>query len=92
MEINVGENGANLSGGQKQRIGLARALYKDFDILILDESTNSLDSDTANQALEQIFKHYSLKTIIIISHDLNSLKICDKIYSLINGKINLMKI
>ena len=91
MEINVGENGANLSGGQKQRIGLARALYKDFDILILDESTNSLDSDTTNRALERIFKDYSLKTIIMISHDLNSLKICDKIYSLKNGKITLIK-
>ena len=64
----MGERGIQISGGQKQRIGLARAFYKEFDILILDEATNSLDTKNEENFLKDVFKLKSKKTIILISH------------------------
>lgn len=77
LETFVGENADRISGGEKQRIGIARALYKNTNILILDESLNSLDYKTKKIILENI-KDLN-KTIILISHDENDLKICDSI-------------
>ena len=79
-ETYIGENAIRISGGQKQRIGIARAIYRDTNILILDESLNSLDLVTKNQILQNLKK--MKKTIIIISHDEYDLKICDKIFYL----------
>lgn len=79
---NVGELGMNLSGGQRQRIGIARALYRQPKLLILDEFTNALDKELEQKVLNNI---YSLKkniTAIIVSHDGNVLKNCDKIIKL----------
>jgi ABC-type bacteriocin/lantibiotic exporter with double-glycine peptidase domain len=79
---NVGELGMNLSGGQRQRIGIARALYRQPKLLILDEFTNALDKELEQKILNNI---YSLKkniTAIIVSHDSNVLKNCDKIIKL----------
>ena len=91
----VGENGVRLSGGQRQRIGIARALYRNPSILLLDEATNSLDKNTENQILDVIENLKKEKTIIMISHDKNSLRFCDRIISLNNGyidQINLLEL
>ena len=84
---NVGEKGNNLSGGQKQRISLARALLKNSDILILDESTSSLDNITERKVLDFIYKFYKKKTIIAIAHRLSTIREADKIFVLEDGKI-----
>ena len=83
----VGEQGINLSGGQRQRIGIARAIYKNPEILILDESTNSLDSETEKKILENLKSLQGEKTILIISHNRESLRYCDKIIKIKNGNL-----
>ena len=83
----VGENGVRLSGGQRQRIGIARSLYRNPSILLLDEATNSLDKYTEDQILDFIRNLKKQKTVILISHDKNSLRYCDRIISLNNGYI-----
>ena len=84
----LGENGATLSGGQKQRVAIARALYQDPEVLILDEATSSLDSqsDAALQKTISTLKKND-KTIILISHRLLNLSIADKIMVLDKGKL-----
>lgn len=81
----VGERGSKISGGQAQRLGIARALYNDPDILILDESTNNLDIDVENKILNDLQKLKDTKTIIFITHRENPLIYCDEIYEIING-------
>ena len=83
----VGENGIRLSGGQKQRISLARAIYLDKEILILDESTSSLDVVTEKKIIDRVIKMKSNKTIISITHRVHSLRNCNKIFILNEGKI-----
>ena len=85
-ESNIGELGSKISEGQKQRLGIARALYKDPDILILDEFTSSLDLTTENEIMEIIKKLKEKKTIFIVSHRQNAIKYCDKIINLIDLK------
>ena len=76
----VGEGGSTLSGGQIQRIGLARALYQQKDILILDESTSALDESTEINILKSLFEYYSDKTIIIITHRKKPLEYCKEYF------------
>ena len=83
----VGERGSNLSGGQLQRLGIARALYKKRDLLILDEITSSLDKNTEHQIINLIGRLSSDLTIIIIAHRLTTLKNCDIVYRLKDGKL-----
>jgi len=83
----IGDGGVALSGGQKQRIGIARALYNDPQILILDESTSSLDHKTKNEFLKQIKVLKGKKTIISISHDESSLLDCDRKLRIEKNKI-----
>ena len=83
----VGEFGSKLSGGQKQRIAIARALYKDPDILIFDEATSSLDKKTENEILDLINNLKRNKTIIIVSHKIHSMNFCDIIYKLEDNKV-----
>ena len=90
-EATVGERGAFLSGGQSQRIALARALYKDPEILIFDEATSSLDDENEKKILESIENLKRKKTIIIISHRKSTLGFCDMIYKVENGKCILKK-
>ena len=87
IETIVGERGSRLSGGQRQRIGLARALYHNPELLVLDETTNSLDKETEEKIMKTIFKIKKNRTIIIISHDERLLKNCDLIYSIQNKNI-----
>lgn len=90
LDTKVGEKGSFLSGGQVQRIALARALYLDPEILILDEFTNSLDPDSEDFILRklEILKKEKNKNFFIISHKIKPLKICDEIFVLENGKIS----
>ena len=76
----IGEDADKISGGQKQRIGIARAIYKNTNTLILDESLNSLDNNTKERILNK-FKSIN-KTIVLISHQKNDLKICDEIFEI----------
>ena len=86
LESNVGEKGLKISGGQKQRIGIARALYKNFDLLIMDEATSSLNKDYEDEILKEIFDTFNDKIIITISHDLNALKYCNKKLNIKNNE------
>ena len=83
----VGERGVRLSGGQRQRIGIARALYKDSELIVLDEATSALDNLTEAAIMDSIQNYKSSKTIIIIAHRLSTVSDCDKIILLENGKI-----
>ena len=83
----MGDRGVRLSGGQRQRLAIARALYHDREILIFDESTSALDTATENQIMHSLEQMGPDKTMIFISHRVSSLKRCDKIYEIKNGKI-----
>jgi ABC-type multidrug transport system fused ATPase/permease subunit len=83
----IGERGIRLSGGQRQRIGIARALYQDPKILILDEATSSLDNLTENMVMEAMNNLGNKITTIIIAHRLSTVKKCDQIYLLNKGRI-----
>ena len=85
--VNLGEIGGKISGGERQRVSIARALYKDTDIIIFDEAFSSLDVLTKNTILKQIKELSKLKTIISISHTPEDLNDCDKIINLNDLKI-----
>lgn len=78
-ESNMGERGAKLSGGQKQRLGIARAYYKDAKLIVFDEVTNALDSQTENEVLSAIYAMPEEITVIIITHKPETLKNCSKV-------------
>lgn len=89
----VGDDGSNLSGGQKQRLGLARALYSDRQILILDESTNALDDESENLILNNLKKNFKGKLIIIITHKSKVIdNFCDYKLALDKGNLNLLRL
>jgi len=85
----LGERGLKLSGGQQQRIGIARALYKNPEILILDEATNALDENSENQIIKKICDLKDNITIIIVSHKKEIFKHCDVVYNIKNGKLEI---
>tara|TARA_X000000950_G_scaffold288691_1_gene406800 strand:- start:27985 stop:29709 length:1725 start_codon:yes stop_codon:yes gene_type:complete len=91
LETFVGNRGVRISGGQKQRIGIARALYLERDILILDEATNSLDIENEEKIMDNIINQYQSKTIICIAHSNKVLEKFDNILSLNNGRTYLVK-
>lgn len=83
----IGERGILLSGGEKQRIGIARALYKQAEILIFDEATSALDKNTEELIINSIYNFKSDLTIISVAHRLTTLKKCDRILKLENNKL-----
>jgi ATP-binding cassette subfamily B protein len=83
----VGERGIRLSGGQRQRIGIARALYKNADVIIFDEATSALDTQTEYMLMDAINSLSQNLTIIMIAHRVSTLKGCDLIFKVSNGKI-----
>lgn len=84
----VGEAGIQLSGGQKQRIAIARALYGQPEILVLDEATSALDEETERKIMKEIYQISQDKTLIIVAHNLGTIKGCDKIYKLENKALS----
>ena len=86
FETKVGERGINLSGGQRQRIAIARALYRDRDILVLDEATSALDQITEKKIIESLKRNKNL-TIFMVSHRLKSLKICNRVFKVEEKKL-----
>jgi ATP-binding cassette, subfamily B, bacterial PglK len=83
----VGERGARLSGGQRQRVGIARALYRDPDVLVFDEATSALDNLTERAVMEAIEELGREKTIVMIAHRLTTVRRCDVIFYLEGGRV-----
>jgi ABC-type bacteriocin/lantibiotic exporter with double-glycine peptidase domain len=83
----LGERGIRFSGGQRQRVSLARAFYHDRNILVMDEATSSLDNATEKEIVDEIEQLKGTRTMIVIAHRLTTLKHCDRIYKLRDGKI-----
>ncbi len=82
----VGERGVRLSGGQRQRLGIARALYRDPDVLILDEATSALDNITERVVMDAVHNLAHAKTIVMIAHRLSTVRHCDTIFMLEHGR------
>jgi len=87
LETLLGESGVRVSGGQKQRIGIARALYRDPEILIFDEATSALDTVTERELMKEINQLSGNKTLIIVAHRLSTVENCTAIHLLDNGAI-----
>jgi HlyD family secretion protein len=87
LDTFVGERGVQLSGGQRQRIGIARALYHDADVLVLDEATSALDGITEKMIMDAVHDFGGKKTIVMIAHRLATVKKCDWIYLMHNGRV-----
>ena len=83
----IGEDAKKISMGQKQRIGIARAVYKKFDILILDEATSSLDEKTEKIVLKKLITKFHDKTILCITHRLSNVKLFNKAIKVKNGQL-----
>jgi ATP-binding cassette subfamily B protein len=88
LDAYVGEGGSKLSGGEKQRISIARVLYRNPELIVFDEATNSLDFNTEKEIVEVIKKIKKSKTIIMISHNYNNFKNCDMIFKIDNQTLD----
>lgn len=89
LDTMVGELGTRLSGGQRQRIGIARALYRQPELLVLDEATSALDNETERAVMEAIDSLHGKLTLIIIAHRLTTIKNCDVIYEIKDGTVEI---
>jgi len=87
LDTMVGERGVRLSGGQRQRIGIARALYHRPSVLVLDEATSSLDTETEHEVMKAVQALQGDKTVIIVAHRLSTVEYCDRLYRLDAGRI-----
>ena len=91
LDLNLGENGERVSGGQAQRVAISRALYNNPEVLILDEATSALDTNTEKKIFENLKKKENIKTIIIVSHRIETLKECDVIFFIEQGILKKLK-
>ena len=87
LDTMVGERGVRLSGGQRQRIGIARALYHDPPVLVLDEATSSLDTLTERGVMDAVRALQGNKTVIIVAHRLSTVGYCDHVYRMESGRV-----
>jgi ATP-binding cassette subfamily C protein len=87
LSAKIGDAGKRLSGGQRQRLAIARALYRNPDIIILDEATSSLDVETEHEITNVINRLKGEKTVIAIAHRLSTLKSCDSVIYMDQGRI-----
>ncbi|MEK7382147.1 MAG: ABC transporter ATP-binding protein, partial [Elusimicrobiota bacterium] len=86
LQTLVGERGVRISGGQRQRLGIARALYHDPAVLVLDEATSSLDTATEYGVMQAVRALHGAKTILIVAHRLSTVAHCDRLYRLEKGR------
>ena len=91
LDTVIGERGARISGGQRQRIGIARALYRNSEVLVLDEATSALDNDTERAVMGAIDALNGTKTMIVIAHRLSTIENCDTVFEIKNGYANKIK-
>ena len=89
IKTTIGESGTRISGGQRQRLGIARLLYSDTEVLILDEPTASLDQETALGFWNALIEQESGKTMIVVSHDMSIISKCDKTYRVKDSSITV---
>ncbi len=87
LDTFVGDRGIRLSGGQRQRIGIARSLYHNPDVLVMDEGTASLDNETEREIMQAVKNLSGKKTLIIVAHRLGTVKSCDRLYFISDGKV-----
>ena len=87
LNTKIGERGVRLSGGQRQRIVIARALYEDPEVIVMDEATAALDNDTEKAIVDSINRLHGSKTLIIIAHRLQTIEKCDHVYRVENKSI-----
>jgi ABC-type multidrug transport system fused ATPase/permease subunit len=87
LNTKVGENGFCLSGGQRQRIGIARSIYHEPNIIIFDEATNSLDSETEKSIFSNLKNYLKNVTIVMITHNVETLKFCSRVLKVQDGKV-----
>ena len=90
INTKLGDNGSRISGGQKQRVALARAFYHDREVLVMDESTSSLDKDTEREIVNEIKRLKGSVTMIIISHNMETIENCNKVYEIQKEGIKLL--
>ena len=87
LDTDIGDKGVRLSGGQRQRVSIARAIFNKSEVLLLDESTSALDSETEAAVINELMTLRNEKTIISIAHRISTLKECNKIYKVANGSV-----
>ena len=87
LDSQVGERGVRISAGQRQRVGIARALYHDPKVVLLDEATSALDNETERLFIAAIESIARRKTILIIAHRLSTVRNCDTIYLMQQGRV-----
>lgn len=90
IDSSIGERGAKLSGGQQQRVAIARALYNQPEVMVFDEATSSLDTNSEKKIQETIYSFKGQQTLVIIAHRLSTVRNCDKVIWLEKGRINMI--
>ena len=86
----MGERGVRLSGGQRQRLGIARALYKQADVLVLDEATSALDNSTETAVIDSLWRVGKTLTVFMVAHRITTLERCDRIIRMQSGRISFV--